>query len=275
MKLLALLRATWRGTQFLLHLVLGSMLGGGYRLRYGAQWHTTAAGMSIIRWWMQRLTRLIGIQITQYGLPASGRMLYVANHISFLDICVLSSIIPVRFLAKASVRHWPVIGHLTALSGNLFIQRGKRQQLAPMLASVTQALHVARPLVLFPEGTTSAGTQVLKFHTGLFQAAIDSQTRVQPVTLHYRRNKQVDRLAAYIDHDNFLLTLLRLFAQSATEVHLCFSHPIPTATTTRQQLAQLCHSEISQVLHGLLHKPVTTDIIDATPEFAILGECDG
>lgn len=274
MKLIAVLRAAFRGTQFVLHLSLGVILGSGYRLRYGAQWHLTPAGQSIIHWWMQHVTRIVDIHITQYGTPLKSNVMLVSNHISFLDIVVISAIVPVRFLAKDSVRYWPIIGYLTSLSGSLFIQRGKRQQITSTIEDIGSALQNGRPLVIFPEGTTSIGMQVLKFHTGLFQAAVDHAIPVQPITLHYRRHNTADRIAAYIDQDNFLLTLLRLMAQDNTEVHVIFSAPLLAGEQSRQILAAQCHARISQALQSHLPSPLTEQQIDERREFAILGECE-
>ena len=274
MKLSALVRAASRATQFILALALGVMLGCAYRLRYGPQWHLGIAGQTIIRWWMQHITRIVGIRITQYGRPLNANVMYVANHISFLDIPVISSVVPVRFLSKHTVRYWPIIGFLTSLTGSLYIDRAKRSQLSPTLAAAEQALGQGRPLLIFPEGTTSLGTQVLKFHSGLFQAAINSKQPVQALTLHYRRDERVDRIAAYIDKDNFLISLLRLMAQAKTEVHLTFSPPIDSTGQTRQQLATCSHAIISRNLQSHLPRHGTQQVFDDSMELAILGECE-
>jgi 1-acyl-sn-glycerol-3-phosphate acyltransferase len=274
MKLKALVRAAYRGTHFVLHMTLGLLFTSAYRLRYGQHWHQTPAGQTLISWWMQCLIHLLGIRINRYGRPLATNVLFVSNHISFLDIVVIASHVPVRFLAKHNVRHWPIFGYLAALSGSLFIHRGKRRELNRTLTTIKQAMSEARPVLIFPEGTTSLGNQVLKFHSGLFQAAIDSHVPVQPVTLHYRRNQQVDRIAAYIEQDNFLISLLRLMAQAHTEVHLSFTPPVDSHGHTRQSLAAFCQARISQNLQYQLQTPDTQPEFDPNSEFAILGECE-
>jgi 1-acyl-sn-glycerol-3-phosphate acyltransferase len=274
MKLKALVRAAVRGTQFMLYLSLGVILGIAYRLHYGQHWHLGAAGQAIIRWWMQHMTRIVGIRVTQYGRPLTANVMFVANHISFLDILVISAIVPARFLSKHTVRYWPIIGYLTHLSGTVFIERGKPSQLSRTLDALRQALSSGRPMLIFPEGTTTLGTQVIKFHSGLFQAAIDNMVPVQALTLHYRRNERADRVAAYIDNDNFLLSLLRLMAQDNTEVHISFSPPIDSTDQVRQHLAAQSHATISRSLHAHLHSPSTPHDFDECVELAILGECE-
>lgn len=274
MKLKALVHAAVRGTQFMLYLSLGIILAIGYRLRYGQHWHLATTGQAIIRWWMQHMTRIVGIRVTQYGRPLTANVMFVANHISFLDILVISAIVPARFLSKHTVRYWPIIGYLTHLSGTLFIERGKPSQLSRTLDALRQALGSGRPMLIFPEGTTSLGTQVLKFHSGLFQAAIDNKVPVQALTLHYRRDDRADRIAAYIDNDNFLLSLLRLMAQDNTEVHIRFSPPIDATDQVRHHLAAQCHTTISRSLQAHLHSHNHSHDFYEGVELAILGECE-
>ena len=274
MNIKALVRAATRGTHFIFHLGLGVLLVSGYRLRHGRQWHQSRSGQAIILWWTQKLGRILGLHITRYGRPLTARVLFVSNHISFLDIVVISSVIPVRFLSKHSVRYWPIIGYLTSVTGSLFIERGKRSHLARTLTAMKQALVTARPVLIFPEGTTSLGTQVLKFHSGLFQAAIDNDVAVQALTLHYRRDQYPDRIAAYIDKDNFLISLLRLMAQPQTEVHLSFTPPIDSHGHSRQSLAAFCHARISQNLQFQLHTANKINGFDEHSNFVILGECE-
>ncbi len=274
MNVRAIVRTALRGTQFFLHLLLGVILISIYRSCFGRNWHQTQGGQTLINWWMRHIMRIVGIRINQYGTPLTTNVLFVSNHISFLDIIVISSVIPVRFLSKHSVRYWPVIGYLTTLSGSLFIKRGNHVELSRTLSSIKQALSNTRPVLIFPEGTTSIGTQVLKFRSGLFQAALDSHVPVQALTLHYRRNQHPDRLAAYIDQDNFLISLLRVLAQPQTEVHLSFTPPIDTHGFNRQALAAYCHARISQNLQYQLQTPDNANAFDPVTEFAILGECE-
>lgn len=269
-----LLRAAMRSTQFLLLLLLGILLASALRLYHGRDWHLQISGQASIRWWMQRMTRLLGIRITQYGTPLTCDVLQVANHISFLDILVISSVVPVRFLSKHSVRYWPIIGYLTQLSGTVFIKRRKRRQVVQALGESTQALRCGRPLLVFPEGTTSLGAQVAKFHSGLFQAAIENAIPVQPLTLHYRRNGTADRYAAYIDQDNFLLSLLRLMAQPSTTVHLRFAAPIDSHGRNRQQLVDLSHARVSADLQWLLQHADNPPGFDLAIALAMPGECE-
>lgn len=255
-------RAAVRGTQLVFHLALGVLLACAYRLYHGRLWHEMQPGRTLLHRWTHELMRIIGVRVSCYGKPLTANVLFVSNHISFLDIIVISAFVPVRFLAKHSVRYWPVIGYLAAISGSLFIERGKRSQLGRTLVAMKLALAGTRPVLIFPEGTTSLGTQVLSFHSGLFQAAVDHKIPVQTLTLHYRRDHRPDRLAAYIDQDNFLISLLRLLAQPQTEAHLSFTPAVDTGDLNRQQLAAFCHARISQNLQFQLQTPDNSNVLD-------------
>jgi 1-acyl-sn-glycerol-3-phosphate acyltransferase len=159
--------------------------------------------------------------------------------------------VPVRFLSKHTVRYWPLIGTLTEWSGTVFIERGKRSLIHRTVEALDSALRETRPVAIFPEGTTGLGDKLKKFHTGLFQAAIDSQTPVQAIALRYLRNGQVDRTAAYIDKDNFVLKILAVMAQPYTEVHVHFCTPItPVQDQDRQALARATHAQIEEIING-------------------------
>lgn len=204
--------------------------------------------MQAIQHWMQRTARLLGLRIHQVNRPRLQHTLFVANHISFLDIIVISAIVPVRFLSKHTVSYWPIIGTLTKFSGTVFIQRGKRSLIHRTVEAIDGALREARPVVIFPEGTTGLGDTIKKFHTGLFQAAIDSQALVQAIALRYLRKGAVDRIAAYIDKDNFVMKLGAIMAQPCTDVHVQFCAPLTPPQGSRQSLAQITHEQIEMAL---------------------------
>lgn len=273
MLLIQIARAATRSTCLVLHLLAGIALTSSFRLTHGQYWYLQTGGQTIIRWWMRYACRLVGLHINQYGTPVNHNVLLVSNHISFLDILAISSVIPVRFLAKHDIRGWPAIGYLAALSGSLFIERGRRHQLRQSLKTLRRCLDQPVPVLIFPEGTTSDGEQVLSFHSGLFQAAIDRQVPVQALTLHYRHRDRSDRLAAYIDNDNFLMNLLRLMGRATTEVHLSFAPPVDPREHNRRSLATFCQARISQNLAYQLQYHEKQVLMEAGAEFDIMDKC--
>jgi len=180
--------------------------------------------------------------------------LFVMNHISWFDVPVLASQQPLHFLSKAEIKKWPLIGWLANRAGTLFIQRGTHGAAQKSLEEITECLQSGGSVVIFPEGTTTDGTTVKRFHGRLLQSAIDAGVKVQPIALRYPHEDGVNPLVPYIDDMTFMDSLLGLTRASPLEVELTFLTPISNHlnihTTaegnevTARQLAQLAHTEV-------------------------------
>ena len=144
---------------------------------------------ALIRRWSRQLLQMLGIEARVHwrhddGLP--NVVLIVANHISWLDIFVLNSVQPARFIAKAELKRWPVVGRLATNVGTLFIERERRRDTHTVNRHTVEALTRGDVVAVFPEGTTSDGTGLLKFHSSLFQPIVDAEGHVQPIAIRYR-----------------------------------------------------------------------------------------
>jgi 1-acyl-sn-glycerol-3-phosphate acyltransferase len=201
----------------------------------------------VIRHWLALATRLVGLRPTVTGEPSAGPVLMVANHISWLDILVLGGLLPPRFLSKAEVRSWPLVGWLSACAGTLYIRRGTRGGADSAGEAITHALrHDARVLV-FPEGTTTNGLSVRRFHPRLFQTAIDVGAPVQAVALHYTHESGINPKVPWIDDAGFLESLLEILAEREVPVEVHFGTVHPAGETgDRRRLAQLTEGEIRE-----------------------------
>jgi 1-acyl-sn-glycerol-3-phosphate acyltransferase len=136
--------------------------------------------------WARRMLRILGIPLQVQGQPpAAGPLLLVANHLSWLDILVLHAARHCRFVSKADVKHWPLIGRLATGAGTLYIEREKRRDAMRVVHHMAESLQAGDIVAVFPEGTTSDGTVLLPFHANLFQAAISAGAPVQPVALRF------------------------------------------------------------------------------------------
>lgn len=200
----------------------------------------------LMRWWLRNLIRLLPLRLQVHGEPVSETALWVSNHVSWLDIVVLGAQAPVHFLSKAEVRQWPVIGWLAAAAGTCFIQRGK--SVTESLQQLTEVLQQGRSLVIFAEGTTTAGDRVRTFHGRLLGSAIDAQVPVQPVAVGYRLNGQIDQVAPFINDDEFSAHLLRLLGADSIDVQVHFLPPLDSHECNRNQLARDAQSAVSQAL---------------------------
>lgn len=139
--------------------------------------------------WSAQMLRVLGVTLTIRGrvphLQGAGALI-VANHISWLDIHLLHSIVPCRFIAKAEIATWPVFGWLAQKTGTLFMERGRRLAAREMNTHMTQLLNEGACLALFPEGTTTAGDTVLPFRASLLEPVIQAGARLCPVSIRYR-----------------------------------------------------------------------------------------
>ena len=129
-----------------------------------------------IQRWSVKLLAICGISVNVAPLAAQfpARALVVANHVSWLDIFVINTLQPCRFVAKADIRAWPLLGWLCAKSGTIFIARGKLRAVRRIFEHVVATLRNAELVAFFPEGTTAAQGTLLPFHSNLFEAAIDA-----------------------------------------------------------------------------------------------------
>ncbi len=141
-----------------------------------------------IKAWSIKLLKLCGIRVTIHKAtrePTPATELIVANHVSWLDIFVINSLQPCRFVAKSDIRDWPLIGWLCEKAGTIFIARGRQRDVRRIYEGLVESIHAGDRIAFFPEGTTSAQGQVLPFHANLFEAAIEAKAPIQPYALRY------------------------------------------------------------------------------------------
>ena len=237
-------RGLLRALRILLHLGWGALLAVGvacglYRQR----------PERLTRLWMRGLVRILDLEVVQHGRAADAPFLLVANHVSWLDIPVIGSRRPLRFVAKHELRDWPLLGWLAGLAGTYFIRRGAGG--ARALATRVQArLEAGGAVALFPEGTTTDGRDVGHFHARLFSAALDAEVPVQPVALRYSDGADGERIAPFIGEDSFVPHLWRILRSRALRVHVHYL-PAIAASGSRDELAARCQRLIrEQVLAG-------------------------
>jgi 1-acyl-sn-glycerol-3-phosphate acyltransferase len=133
------------------------------------------------------VTRWLDVRLNIIGEPVRDRPCLIAsNHVSWIDITVLSAVTPLSFIAKKEVNSWPGFGTLARLQRTVFIDRERRQSTGAARDEIGERLKAGETLVLFAEGTSSDGRRVLPFKSAYFAAAENPDVVVQPVTLAYR-----------------------------------------------------------------------------------------
>jgi 1-acyl-sn-glycerol-3-phosphate acyltransferase len=172
--------------------------------------------------WARRMLHISGIELVVQGEPlATGPVLLVANHISWLDILVMHSAGYCRFVSKAEVKRWPLVGTLAAGAGTLFIERESRRDAHRVVHHMVAHLQQGQVLAVFPEGTTGDGLTLKPFHANLIQAAITANVPVQALALRFvdKRTGHISHAPRFIDDDSLLgsvwrtLTARELFAE--------------------------------------------------------------
>lgn len=201
----------------------------------------------MVRAWMRKLCRILGLRIHVTGAIDSRPTLFVANHVSWLDIPCLLATVDAAFIAKHEVAAWPVIGRMAARIGTLFLRRGHGSS-ARTGDRMTWRLAQGQHLAIFPEGTTTDGTRIGRFHARLYQAAIRTHSRVQAVAIAYPHAHGVNPAAPFVGDDDLLRHLWSLLAEREIAVQLTFCPPVPAAGRERRALADATRAQILAAL---------------------------
>ena len=148
----------------------------------------------------------------------------VCNHISWLDIVVIHATRNCRFISKADVQHWPLLGTLARGAGTLFIERESRRDAMRVVHHMAESLRAGEVLAVFPEGTTGDGTKLLPFHANLLQAAISVNAPVQALAIRFVEGASGQQSLApcYIGDDTLLQSLWRTACTSGLQAQLVF-----------------------------------------------------
>lgn len=244
------LRGVWRAL-----LLSGIVLAADvhFLLTPGSDLRTRSRRRAI---WSRRALGALGIPLTITGTPPTQGVI-VGNHLSYIDIITYGAALDGVFISKIEVRSWPLIGLLTRLAGSIYIDRGKRTSLAPANAAAAAALQQGIPVTFFPEGTTSDGNTLLRFHPSLFQPAIETAASIWPAALIYRINGRSDGVAdliCWVGEQTLAPHMLRFLSLRNVTAEIRFAAE-PIHATTRTEAAEKSHTVVAQLL-GL---PPATD----------------
>lgn len=211
--------------------------------------------------WHKSVCALFGIRYKIHGTPyKDGQVIYASNHLSYLDIPLIGSLLPASFLAKSEVAGWPLFGFLAKLQQTEFIRRDvmkTKDETEALNARITKG----RNLIIFPEGTSTDGQSVWPFKTSLFSLVFNSgnpDLRIQPMTVKVLTTDgrapltQDDRdlYAWHVKMDTELHVHLWRFAKtSGARLALIFHEPVLVSDfSDRKTLAKQCHDSVSKGL---------------------------
>ncbi|MGE0526572.1 MAG: lysophospholipid acyltransferase family protein [Bdellovibrionales bacterium] len=133
---------------------------------------------------------LLKVRVSPIGIenaPTGRNALYVGNHLSYLDVLVISSRVSVCFVTSKEIKSTPVLGQICQMAGCLFVERRNRMNIHNEVKEIAEGLQQGLSVAIFPEATSTNGEQILRFRRPLYVAAIDALTPVVPFCLNYRR----------------------------------------------------------------------------------------
>jgi len=241
------LRIAARLLRVLAHLIMGLCLCG---LLFPFLGHDQR--MARIRRWSRQLLRIFGVSAEQ--APAGGGAangLWVANHVSWIDIFVINALFPSRFVAKSEVRGWPLVGVLCAWAGTIFVKRANPRDLRQTMAIMAGALGKGERIVVFPEGTSAAQGSLLPFRANLFEAAIEAGVTVQPVSIRYLDEEgKLHRAVEYIGNTSLIESMVAILSAGPIHARLAVLPAFGVDDTDRQALARRAHRAVADQLAG-------------------------
>ena len=209
-----------------------------------------------IRCWAQRVLAILAVELECDGAPPPGFAgLAVSNHVSWLDILVIQSIMPGAFVAKAEVRRWPVIGSLARNCATIFVERASSRSARAMVDASVAAFQQGYCVIGFPEGTSSDGTDLGAFHSNIFECAIKAGSALQPLTLSYvnARTGLATDAPVFIGETSLAASLFKVMSTPSIKARLHFGTCISPIHHTRKSLALQAHQSIRDQL--LRHVP--------------------
>ena len=172
-----------------------------------------------------------------------------ANHISWIDIFVVQSVRPASFVAKSEIRDWPVAGWIAERAGTIFLRRGHRRDAARINQRVHDALAEGDCVGIFPEGTTTEGGELLKFHALLFESAIANGALVHPAALRYEGpDGGPCTEVAYVGETTFMESVSRIVGRRRIVARLAFAEPIDTRGCSRRDVSQRARASVASLL---------------------------
>lgn len=242
---MTVLRAAWRLVRVVLHGLHGLAIVMLVFPRLGAE-----ARQRRIAWWSRRVFERFGARLEVVGPFRPGAKLLVANHVSWLDIMAVHAVCPqARFVSKADVQGWPLIGRLVAAADTLYIVRERTRDALRVVHEMAAALKQGDTVAVFPEGTTSLGHDLLPFHANLLQAAIATETPVQPVALRFSDARHaVSPAADYTGDVSLARSLWMLACAEGLVVRVQVLPARSVAHADRRALAVLLRQDIRQAL---------------------------
>lgn len=241
------IRVAYRLVLLGVHIVVGLVIVATL-LRRGESRPPDDKGRKVVRWWLGRSGRIMGLRVKVSGMLPEGPVLVVSNHISWMDIPVLGGVLPVSFVSKSEIREWPLLGVISGRGGTLFIRRGGKNAANEAAEKIAFRLRRGDSIAVFPEGTTTDGHTVKRFHPRLFGAAAHAEAGVQPVAIRYPHQHGVHPAAPFVNNESLFSHGVRALGEKHIDVEVTLCPLLASQPVDRRTLSELAHESIREVV---------------------------
>jgi 1-acyl-sn-glycerol-3-phosphate acyltransferase len=174
--------------------------------------------------------------------PTSG--LVVSNHLSYLDVLILSAAMPCFFVAKIEIGGWPIFGWAAHVSGTIFLDRTSKDSAMSVADQMVERLTQPIPILLFPEGTSTDGSQLLPFHPRLIDPATSTGTQITTAAIRYVvEDGTPEKELCWYGDETFGAHLLKVLGVAGFSAEVRFG--LPHVYTDRRVAADATQAEIA------------------------------
>lgn len=203
----------------------------------------------IFRRWGRAVPKLLGVELTVRGKPPTTPTLLVSNHLSYLDVPIYAGLTGNAFVSKSEVAAWPVIGWLARSMGTLFLDRSRKREIPDVIEKIRASFREGQGIVIFPEGTSTDGSEVLPFYPSLLAPAAAVRQPVAYSSIHYRTppgSPPASRSVCWWGDMEFLGHFLALLRLPAVECTVSFGSE-SLEDSDRKRLAERLHRAVREL----------------------------
>ena len=203
----------------------------------------------ILVYWSRLLCFICGLKVYVHGHKPKAPVFLVANHVSWLDIPIIHSLMLAGFVAKSEIKYWPILGWVTMVGDTLFLKRGSAESRKGVIRQIKKRLNKGRSVAVFPEGTVTDGSYLRTFHRQLVHAAIETRTPILPVAIKFlnadgSRNDQV----GFLNNEFFLTHVWRVLSLPNSTVEIHCGEPVTNFESGARTVTIEARSYIEQEL---------------------------